>query len=73
MKIIYQKTIAEKIRDAVHEAKRDGKCIEKIVLTKSEFDELKREYKLYALRSDDSYYQYGVMYYGVLIQCEAAE
>ena len=40
MKIIYEKSIIEKMEDALIEAKRDGKKIEKIILSKSERTEL---------------------------------
>jgi len=40
MKIIYEKSIIEKMEDALIEARRDGKKIEKIILSKSERAEL---------------------------------
>lgn len=43
MQIIYTKPISEQIIEAQAEAMRSGRRIEKIVLTRDEFDQLKTE------------------------------
>lgn len=41
MRVIYAKPINERLDEAIVEAKKDNKKIEKFVLTEEEFDELK--------------------------------
>lgn len=45
MKVIYKNTIVDKINDAIIEAKRINKKIEKFELTKGEFSELTRTFQ----------------------------
>ncbi|MFA7175500.1 MAG: hypothetical protein WC340_19150 [Kiritimatiellia bacterium] len=47
MEIIYAKSISEQIIDALAEAAREGRRIEKIVLTEDEFEQLKSETSQY--------------------------
>lgn len=51
MQIIYAKPIHEKITEARLAARKENKEIEKIILTRSEWDKLQRELRGYTTRS----------------------
>lgn len=46
MKVVYKKTIVEKIQDEIERAARIGKTIDHIVLTEDEWEQAKRELNL---------------------------
>lgn len=43
MKIIFKKTMLEKLNDVIHQSRLDNKEIEKIVLNKKEWEDFKRD------------------------------
>lgn len=40
MKVVYEKTVEEKVKDAISKAEIEGRKIEKIVLSRKDFKEL---------------------------------
>lgn len=40
MKVVYEKTVEEKVKDAISKAELEGRKIEKIVLSRKDFKEL---------------------------------
>ncbi len=60
MKVVYKKSIIDKLLDAIAEARLNGKEIEKFVLTKAEENELRRAC-------------YFGMFYGVPIEVEGKQ
>lgn len=67
MKVVYKKTILEKIDDAIVEAKHKSKSIEKIVLTASEWYEYINIKGVHTVgKTHNSLFDY---YKNVLVEC----
>jgi len=63
MKVIYKKTILDKIHEAIRDAMDENRQIEKIILTREEFQELRGELRNYynkIIYTDEPEVVYGV-------------
>lgn len=66
MKVVYKKSIIDKLIDAIAEAQLNGKEIEKIVLTRAEAYELKKSCPFHT-------YNLGEVFAGVPVEVEDCE
>lgn len=67
MKVVYKKSIIDKLLDAIAEARLNGKEIEKFVLTKAEAYELQKSCPFY------TYYSLEKTFAGVPIEVEGKQ
>lgn len=65
MEIIYAKPINQRLDEAIEQARRDERRIEKILLTDEEWRELRR---IYTIQSDTSYKVNALYHSGVRIE-----
>lgn len=71
MKVVYKKTILEKIDEEIDKATQAKKEIDCIQLTWEEYEELFYELRSKNIRLEDPIYTgYGGMYRGVILYCK---
>lgn len=70
MKVVYKKTILEKIDEEIDKAERGKKEIDHIQLTWEEYEELFYELRSKNICLDPIYTGYGGMYRGVILYCK---
>lgn len=71
MKVVYKKTILEKIDEEIDKAVRKKKEIDYIQLTWEEYEELFYELRSKNIRLEDPIYTgYGGIYRGVVLYCK---